>query len=272
MGKMIENGQFSPVVHTRAEVSVCRPVARSTILLGLEAPELVRLAQPGQFIMLGPLNEESCDPFLNRPFSIHRIPKAGNCELLIGVVGRGTEMLQRLQSGDRIWILGPLGRGFQVPPSSDVLLMGGGLGVAPLFFLAERTAAAGRSVSLLYGAATSEDLIPTGELRSRGVRILQATEDGSLGTKGTAVDLLAGELEGQKEVYLAACGPEGMLRAIWNNIKSRTPRPKFEVSLEIRMACGMGACMGCTVFLADGSGRRVCCEGPVFDSAEVFGR
>jgi dihydroorotate dehydrogenase electron transfer subunit len=145
-----------------------------------------------------------------------------------------------------------------------------------LFFLAERTAGDGRSVSLLYGSATREDLVPTGDLESRGVRVRLSTEDGSSGTHGTTVDLLNDELpnssDEHKQVYLAACGPEGMLRAIWDTIGSRRPRPRFEVSLEIRMACGMGACMGCTVFLADESGRRVCCEGPVFDGAEVFGR
>jgi len=268
---------YPPVERVQAEVTGCREVARSTLLIGLQAPEICQRASPGQFVMLGPLREDACDPFLNRPFSIHRCTGDGQLELLVAVVGRGTGMLGSLEPGDRIWTLGPLGNGFALPEEcTSPILVGGGLGIAPLFFLADRLASRGKRVRLLYGATSRDFLVSTGDLESAGVQVRMATDDGSFQTHGTAVDLLAAELQGlsaeEKSITcLAACGPEGMLQAADRLVRSVAPGMHFEVSLEIRMACGMGACMGCTVFLADGSGQRVCCEGPVFKAGKVFG-
>jgi dihydroorotate dehydrogenase electron transfer subunit len=262
------------IVRCQAEVDSCSMVARSTARMRLRLPELARMAGPGQFVMVGPLDPDSCDPFLNRPFSLHRKPDEDTLELLIGVVGRGTEFLTRLGPGSRLWTLGPLGNGFRVAEEMEkLILVGGGLGIAPLFFLAETARASGKQVHLLYGAATEDLLVPTDDLKRAGVQVQLATDDGTRGLHGTAVDLLdaLGEQSIGGKTSLAACGPEVMLRALVSRARAIAPGLDIQVSLETRMACGMGACVGCTIFLADGRGQRVCCEGPVFDAGEVFG-
>lgn len=258
-------------VHTQAEVTKRETVARSTLLLELRAEDLFKHGRPapGQFVMLGPLKEDSTDPFLNRPFSIHRLSGPARLELLIAVVGRGTKILGSLTPGDRLGLLGPLGNGFTLPtPSRPVVLVAGGLGVAPLFFLAEELCSRGAQPRLLYGAGSVDLLVPTDGLQAQGVSVKLATDDGSSGFHGFVSELMDKELK-ERDACLAACGPMEMLRAVADLAKSRGL--DLEVSLESRMACGLGACLGCTVFLPGGEGRRVCCDGPVFTAREVFG-
>lgn len=257
-----------------APVRACQVVADSVVRLRLEAPQIIDRAVPGQFVMAGPLRPGCYDPFLNRPLSIHRGVGGGQLELLVGVVGRGTRMLASLQGGAVLQLLGPLGRGFSVPPDADpVLLVAGGLGVAPLVFLGERLAAAGRRPLLLMGAASQGGLLAAMPLQRAGLEVRQATDDGTAGFHGTVVDLLEHVLEKLRadpaRAYLAACGPLAMMRAAHRLAYYR--RLALEVSLESRMACGVGACLGCSLFLADGRPHRVCADGPVFDSREVFG-
>jgi dihydroorotate dehydrogenase electron transfer subunit len=219
--------------------------------------------------MLGPLKEDSTDPFLNRPFSIHRLSAPDRLELLIAVVGRGTRLLGALEPGVRLGLLGPLGTGFTLPdPKRPVVLVAGGLGVAPLFFLAEELCSRGARPKLLYGAGSVDRLVPTDGLQARGVAVKLATDEGSAGFHGFVSGLLEQEPE-EPGAYLAACGPVEMLKAVADVAKSR--KLELEVSLESRMACGLGACLGCTVFLPGGADRRVCCDGPVFKAREVFG-
>jgi dihydroorotate dehydrogenase electron transfer subunit len=259
-------------VHTQAEVVKKETLARSTLLIELRAKDLFsngRRPAPGQFVMLGPLLSDCADPFLNRPFSIHRLSGPDRLELLIAVVGRGTRILSAVRPGERIGLLGPLGRGFTLPdPARPILLAAGGLGVAPLFFLAEELCARGARPRLLYGAGSVDLLVPTDGLQAQGVSVGLATDDGSAGFCGFVSGLMEREL-GESDAYLAACGPMEMLKAVAALAASRGL--ELEVSLESRMACGLGACLGCTVFLPDGSGRRVCCDGPVFLAREVFG-
>jgi dihydroorotate dehydrogenase electron transfer subunit len=244
-------------------------------LIELRAEDLFKNGQrpaPGKFVMLGPLKEDSTDPFLNRPFSIHRLSGPDRLELLIAVVGRGTTILGSLMPGDRLGLLGPLGNGFTLPePSRPVVLVAGGLGVAPLFFLAEELCACGVQPRLLYGAGSVDLLVPTDGLQAQGVSVKLATDDGSAGFAGFVSELLAQELLNQErpDAYSAACGPMDMLRAVTDLARNRGL--DLEVSLESRMACGLGACLGCTVFLPTGAGRRICCDGPVFRAREVFG-
>jgi dihydroorotate dehydrogenase electron transfer subunit len=258
-------------VRTQAEVTKRETVARSTLLLELRAEDLFKHGRPapGQFVMLGPLKEDSTDPFLNRPFSIHRLSGPDRLELLIAVVGRGTKILGSLAPGDRLGLLGPLGNGFTLPaPSRPVVLVAGGLGVAPLFFLAEELCARGARPRLLYGAGSVDQLVPTDGLQAKGVSVELATDDGSAGFHGFVSELMEKE-PGEQDACLAACGPMEMLRAVADLARRRGL--DLQVSLESRMACGLGACLGCTVFLPGGAGRRVCCDGPVFAAREVFG-
>lgn len=258
-------------VHTQAEIIRRETVARSILLLELRAKELFSKGAPapGQFVMLGPLKQDSTDPFLNRPFSIHRLTGPDRLELLIAVVGRGTRIIGTLEPGQRLGLLGPLGSGFTLPaPERPAILVAGGLGVAPLFFLAEELCARGAKPRLLYGAGSVDQLVPTDGLQAKGVAVKLATDDGSAGFHGFVSALMEQEV-GEADAYLAACGPLEMLEAAARVAKSRGL--ELEVSLESRMACGLGACLGCTVFLPGGADRRVCCDGPVFAAREVFG-
>lgn len=258
-------------VYTQAEIIRRETVARSTLLLELCAEDLFSDGRPapGQFVMLGPLKEDSTDPFLNRPFSIHRISGPDRLELLIAVVGRGTRLLGTMEPGVQLGLLGPLGNGFTLPdPKRPAVLVAGGLGVAPLFFVAEELCSRGARPRLLYGAGSVDQLVPTDGLQAKGVSVQLATDDGSAGFNGFVSGLLEKEPE-EPDAYLAACGPVEMLKAVADVAKSR--KLELEVSLESRMACGLGACLGCTVFLPGGADRRVCCDGPVFPAREVFG-
>ena len=258
-------------VHIQAEITRRETVARSTLLLELRAEDLFSRGRPapGQFVMLGPLKDDSTDPFLNRPFSIHRLSGPDRLELLIAVVGRGTRLLGTLEPGARLGLLGPLGNGFSLPdPKRPALLVAGGLGVAPLFFLAEELCSKGARPRLLYGAGSVDQLVPTDGLQAQGVSVKLATDDGTAGFSGFVSGLLEKE-QPEPDAYLAACGPVEMLEAVAAVADKRGQQ--LEVSLESRMACGLGACLGCTVFLPGGADRRVCCDGPVFPAREVFG-
>ncbi len=254
----------------QAELTSVFEAARSTFLLELAAPGIAEQAQPGQFVMLGPLLPDAQDPFLNRPFSIHGRTRDGLLQLLVGIVGRGTRLLAGMRPGGKIHVLGPLGHGFDMSPGAGPLVaVGGGLGIAPLFFLAKEYALAGGEAVLLYGAGSADLLINVDQLRNSGVRVALATDDGTSGRLGTAADLLEQETA-NGPARLAACGPLPMLESVAGIARRR--RLELQVSLESHMACGVGACLGCTVFLDSGVAKRVCREGPVFDSREVFGR
>ncbi|GAB4271736.1 MULTISPECIES: dihydroorotate dehydrogenase electron transfer subunit [Deferrisoma] len=224
-------------------------------------------AAPGQFVMLQV--GEGIDPLLRRPFSIHRLdPHAGGeFEVLFRVVGKGTRMLSRRHVGDRVDVLGPLGRGFSLDAEEPVLV-GGGVGVAPLLFLAEAFLARGVRPRLVLGARSDRDLLCHGDFECLAIPSEVVTEDGSLGEPGLVTKPLARVLDQAgpgARVY--ACGPVPMLRAVAAQAASRGVA--CEVSLEAQMACGMGACLGCVVRSASGEYVRVCKEGPVFDAREI---
>jgi dihydroorotate dehydrogenase electron transfer subunit len=252
----------------QAELISVSEAARSTFLLELSASGIAEQAQPGQFVMLGPLLPGAQDPFLNRPFSIHGRNQDGLLQLLVGVVGRGTELLHTMRPGGKIHVLGPLGNGFDISQDAGRLVaVGGGMGVAPLFFLTREYAQAGGEAVLLYGAGSADLLVDVEKLGDCGVRVELATDDGTSGRRGSAADLLEAELN-RGSARLAACGPLAMLESVANIARRR--QLELQVSCESRMACGVGACLGCTVFLDSGIAKRVCKEGPVFDYREVF--
>ncbi len=260
------------VKQVSAEVSLVEPVAAATFRIDLRARPIAAAAAPGQFVMVGPLSPSSSDPFLNRPISIAGVGSEGTIELIVGVVGRGTELLSQVRVGQRIGLLGPQGHGFSEPLSGQrLMLVAGGLGIAPLRFLALRAADRGARVSLLYGASTKARLIALDELIEREIALKRATDDGSAGARGMVTDLLAEMLDheapGGTPGAIAACGPLPMMRTV-SELGARASWP-VELSLESRMACGVGACLGCTLDLPGGK-RRACVDGPVFSSHEVF--
>jgi dihydroorotate dehydrogenase electron transfer subunit len=239
-------------------------VAPGYHLMATEAPEIAAQAAPGQFVhvRVGP----SYDPLLLRPFSILRTDKAaGQVWMLVKVVGRGTRLLAGMAPGTTLDVMGPLGHGFPEPPLGDeVVLVAGGVGVAPLIFWADRlqTAFSHVRVVSIYGAATEEALACWLDLAARSDEFYAATEDGSAGEAGLASDALRGLLARRSVGTIYACGPRPMLAAC-AAAAAESGVPCF-VAMEQWMGCWVGACLGCVVPAAGGGYLRVCSEGPVF--------
>lgn len=264
-------------------------------VMRLLAPRCAETATPGSFVHL------TCGPELpmRRPLSIMRAdPAAGTIELLYKIVGRGTAELAKRQNGERLSCLGPIGRGFTAHPARPrALLVGGGVGIPPMVFLAESLAAtrgAGWKPLVLMGSelpfpfelARSRIAVPgipaavTASmplLEERGVACRLASLSGFDGChRGYVTELAEAWLASLKpaeraEVEVFACGPEPMLRAVAAMAKRHSI--PCQVSLEENMACAVGGCAGCTVLVQTPEGpamKRVCVDGPVFDAATVF--
>jgi dihydroorotate dehydrogenase electron transfer subunit len=286
-------------------------------LMWLEAPDIAVAAQPGQFITV------RCEDFvLRRPFSIHQVSPLsspstgedlgeGEFAILFKVVGKGTRWLSRRKVGDKVDVLGPLGNGFSIPPviaryevprqSENLLLVAGGIGIAPLCFLAQY-ASSQHSITLIQGASTAVQslfLNPSpvkgegkgeGEKRSNllplpsNVRFISVTEDGSAGRKGVVTDILPDFLDWADQIY--ACGPLDMYKTMAGLTLNPSPSKgegkgegekrseesklrKCQISLEVRMGCGIGACYGCTINTRKGL-RKVCHDGPVFELDDIL--
>jgi len=258
-----------PVYERDVLVTSNQQVARDTFLLELRSRKLAAAAKPGQFVMVRPAT--GLDPLLPRPFSICSVQDRERIHILYRVVGRGTDMLARAGAGTRISALGPLGRGFNLPrPGEFALLVGGGIGIAPLVFL-HALLPEGRK-AFLMGFPDQESRIPLETLEFSSEHVRPATEDGSWGHQGLVTELLESHLSGSRDprVRIYACGPPAMLRSVVQLALDHGI--SCEVSLEARMACGLGACQGCTVKAASGQPRpyyRVCREGPVFEAREI---
>lgn len=236
-----------------------REVAPGHWRLVLSAPGIARAAVPGQFVHVHMPREQR--HMLPRPLSLYGAdPERGEIILLFRVAGRGTALLAEAGPGSEIQVMGPLGTGFPGIPAGSVMVAGG-MGVAPLAFLAASTAV---PRTLIYGARSCTDLVcPASDLDQPGLDVVGVTEDGSSGLKGTAVDILKSRLPAPA---VFACGPRGMLAAVAS--LTRQAGVEAWVSLEERMACGVGACLGCAVNTTSGY-QRVCREGPVFPAREV---
>ncbi len=257
-------------------------------LLEIYCPWIASRIKPGQFIMLR--TSEPPYPLLRRPFSVFYTrggsPSEGRLAILYKVVGKGTQKMTEWKEGQKINLIGPLGNGFTLPPhsySSEIILIGGGIGVVSLYLLAERLK--GRELYVLIGGKTQEDILCRNEFKKLTSNLLIATEDGSKGFHGTVVDLFS-TLRGKFNrgpYYLYSCGPMEMLKELRRNLSFRMAEKKFvaQVSLEARMGCGFGACWGCVVKTrapnlshrvgpdSVGLYQRVCKEGPVFNFEEI---
>ena len=214
---------------------------------------------PGQFVEVRVDGEPGV--MLRRPISVHDVdPDAGTLSLLVQVVGKGTRRLSQLTEGDRVNIVYPLGHGFSVdlPASSRALLVGGGAGIAPLFYLSKVLKAKGVDCTILLGGRTAELIPVRDEFRPYGTVCL-STDDGSLGHKGLVIENPA---FAEQYDIIYTCGPTPMMKAVARSAAERGIR--CEVSLENMMACGVGACL-CCVTDTDQGHRCVCKDGPVFD-------
>lgn len=243
-----------------------KPVGGNNFVLLLKAPELLPFMLPGQFCEVRV--DKNPSVYLRRPFSIHEVDyDANTLTLLIKPVGKGTTTLSGLLKGDILNIVYPLGNGFSLTTEPNVLLVGGGCGVAPLLFLAQTLKKMGVNPVVLVGGRTIED-VPRMEAYQAVAETFAITEDGSLGEKGlvTQHTIFKTQLSKFKRIY--TCGPEGMMKAVAKAAEAL--EIPCEVSLENTMACGIGVCLCCVTETKEGH-KCVCTEGPVFDSRDLNG-
>lgn len=254
-----------------SQVLSVEPIMGDAVLLTVSAPPgvLSRL-QPGQFFNIVTRFSGSFDPLLRRPYSVyraHRDPPA--LTFLVRPFGRGSAWLAARVPGERLGMLGPLGNSFTIPSRAQRLLMiGGGVGVAPLVMLSDEAAVENNDVVFIMGAADEAGLLAASELADR-VEYLVATDDGSRGHHGLATEVVRDFVQWADQIY--ACGPEPMyrtLRAVVEPLRIDR-RPRVQISVERGMACGLGACLGCVVETTHGM-IASCVKGPVFDLDEVI--
>ena len=231
-----------------APITAMREVARGMSVISIEAPEIASKVRAGQFVNLG-----FPGTFLRRPFSVYRV-EGDRIEVVLKAVGAGTKALLSMRPADAISCLGPLGRGFDLRPGPrSIVLVSGGLGVAPMPLAAHEAKANGMRVTWVHGARSSAELCS----EANGDDVIWATDDGSRGFEGTAV---AAAPDGD---LVLACGPNRMLAAVAERW------PDALVAVETYMGCGTGVCLGCAVPLNRGGYNRACKEGPVYRAADV---
>jgi dihydroorotate dehydrogenase electron transfer subunit len=229
----------------------------------VEVPGIAAIAKPGQFAMVNC----GAELLLNRPLSIHRVQGLDRISFLYSTIGQGTLNLSRMENQEIIRLIGPLGNNFSIDERvQNLLLIAGGMGIAPLIFLAEYAVALGKSVTFLIGASSSSQVYPQ-SLLPQVDHVVVTTEDGTQGTRGLITELLPDYISRADQVF--ACGPVAMYKTISGFMNSREQEKPVQVSMEVRMGCGMGICYGCSIKTQNGM-RLVCHDGPVFKLDEVF--
>jgi dihydroorotate dehydrogenase electron transfer subunit len=265
----------------KVKVKNIRELGSNNYLLTLSTPEQARLVRPGQFIMLKCVQNVDDNPLLRRPFTIFNIyrqarsGKPVGLELLIKDVGFGTHRLVQSRPGQMLDCLGPQGHGFQI--SGEMrnrtelgVLIAGGVGIAPLYLLAQSLLAQNVKPVLFYGGSNIEGLVLREYFERLNIEIHYATEDGTFGERGLITQPAAQffKVHGHKNTRIYTCGPWGMMKAV--HLLAMQYNLQCEVSLEARMGCSLGACLGCVVCSRDSHGEeqyvRVCQDGPVMNS------
>jgi dihydroorotate dehydrogenase electron transfer subunit len=236
----------------------------NNFLIELQSSIVIEDIQPGQFVNI--LIPNSPSTFLRRPFSIFSVNYEKNTlSVLVKIAGKGTQKLVQISKGETLDLIFPLGKGFSIPKANErVLMVGGGVGVAPLMFLAQEAVKTGAEVTVLLGARSINDHILIDEFKKYGT-VSITTDDGSLGTKGFVVnhDIFESNFKFNR-IY--SCGPDAMMHAVAQ--KARLAGIDCEVSLENMMACGFGVCLCCVTKTTDGN-KCVCTEGPVFNIRDL---
>lgn len=239
-------------------------------LLTVSSPRLAKAASPGQFVMIkvspGPY------PLLRRPLSIHA-REEDRLEFFFKIAGTGTAILAARRPGETLDLLGPLGKGFEpprVPEGKLAYLVGGGRGIAPLYFLAADLHARGVKVRVFYGGRTAADVALRSRFEAQCFETAFATDDGSVGFHGLVTALFAREAALRRPDAVYACGPEPMFEVLAREVRRLDVPAQF--SLESLMGCGIGACWGCVRRIRTAAGEewvKICEDGPVFDPAAV---
>lgn len=255
------------MLREEAKILKKRELGNDLFHLALYLPLISGQASPGQFIHISCHWPDGAGPLLPRPFSIFRYhQQAGTVEILFRRVGKGTELLSKLEPGSLLPVLGPLGRGFSIPSDgARIIMIAGGIGMPPLFCLAEQIKNSG--ISFYYGGKNQRDLVYMDEWKKITKEVYPVTEDGSLGGAGLVTDRLSAKVQVGEADFYYACGPRPMLKAVQKLMREK--KIPGELSLEEKMACGVGACLGCAC-QTDRGYQRVCTEGPVFPAERVI--
>jgi dihydroorotate dehydrogenase electron transfer subunit len=240
-------------------------------LLELRSPRIARRARPGQFLMVRVSDRPY--PLLRRPFSIHALD-ADRLELFFARAGLGTAILADKRPGETLDILGPLGKGFTLPKAvkgKTFALVGGGRGIAPLYFLAQELQTRGGRPRVFYGGKSEADLPLLQKFAARKMDVFISTDDGSAGFPGLVTAMLEKDLaRSAPPALIYACGPDAMMKRVGEiAAESRIPA---QLSLESIMGCGIGACWGCVHMIRKPEGPewvKICEEGPVFPAGDV---
>lgn len=255
-----------------AELIAKEEIIKDTYKFSVKAEEIVNEAKPGNFIEIRVTDQT--EPFLRRPISIYNMDKEnGILEFIFQVKGKGTEILAKKEIGEKIDIIGPLGHGtFKTDKYNKIAIIGGGIGIFPLYELAKQGKEQGKKVNGYLGFRTKELVTLEKEFEDVTDNLNITTDDGTYANKGFAIDYLIKDMETEKYDLICACGPIPMLKAVQkyaneNNIDC-------QISLEEKMGCGIGVCLGCAVKKANSSKEQteyyhVCKGGPVFKSKEV---
>lgn len=257
--------------------AICKIVGKEELVDGIykfsvKTKEISELAKPGNFLEIKVA--ESLETFLRRPISIYHIDRENEViEFIFQVRGKGTKILSQKRVGDDLDILGPLGNGtFSIKPYQKVAILGGGIGIYPLYELAKELKETAEEVNIYLGFRNKELVTLEDEFLGVSSKLLIATDDGSYGEKGYAIDFLKKDCQKEKPNMIFACGPLSMLQLIQKfGLENEIPT---EISLEERMGCGIGACVGCAVLTKNQNGEEkykyVCQHGPVFNIKEVM--
>ena len=255
----------------QAEILRNQEVAQDIFRMSLMAPEIAGAATPGQFVMLR--TSQGTDPLLRRPFSINQVTSNGAFHILYKRVGKGSTLLSSIVPGTQISVVGPLGHGFRMQTKTPVCLVGGGMGIAPLYFLAKellRQSKPPSNLVALLGARTASELAPLLlDFEELGITTLVATDDGSMGHHGFVAGLIKEQLPLDTDWMIYTCGPHPMMHSVVR--LANLHGWQCQVSLETMMACGISACLGCAIPRAGLTGHylHVCKDGPVFNAQEV---
>jgi dihydroorotate dehydrogenase electron transfer subunit len=260
----------------KCRITENKRVAAGHFVLTMVSRRISRVAKPGQFVQI--LCSGSLDPLLPRPFSFLDV-KRDEITILYAVVGRGTALLEKMKKGEELQVVGPLGNGFGLTSSlpSEFVLVGGGVGIPPLYHWAKELIKKKKllpgALHVFLGARTKSLLLCERDFKKLGVDLRVATDDGSKGKKGFVTAVFDEYLQRLQSVRVYACGPTPMLKAV--SALSEKHGVPCEVSVEVPMACGFGACLGCAIKVKKENAQShrfaiACCEGPVFMGDQIL--
>ena len=236
------------------EIISNRPLTQSVYEMVM-AGDTSAITAPGQFV-----NIKLEGLFLRRPISVCDMEE-GKLTIVYKVVGKGTEQMSAMKEGEKLDVLTGLGNGYDMEKCGDrPLLVGGGVGVPPMFLLAKKLIAMGKKVTVILGFNTASEIFYEENFKAIGCDVIVTTVDGSYGVKGFVTDAMK-DIE---YTYTCACGPEPMLKALYNASET-----SGQYSFEERMGCGFGACMGCSCKTKYGN-KRICKDGPVLEKEEII--